>query len=268
MHGQMLQKVCLTDTCAKPAPIYSRPRKMTFAQRTLLQLLRQPNRSWLTWHRDLTEDSSRSDQDTVFARVLRSLTATANSLRGGAGYVVYGVDDTTTPRRVVGVSAPFLTRQFRSWSANIIRPGLQYQSEELFSDHKRVLLFQLQPSPESPHVCHVSKAGVLTEGQVWIRHRGECAVAKAEELRELCEPHRPVVLSYADGPLVRQVRDLWSPLGWEPFWPSQSEKARHLESGCLVAFQPGTRREIQFADSVLLLRRSREQAVPLHVESH
>jgi hypothetical protein len=69
------------------------------------------------------------------------------------------------------------------------------------------------------------------------------------------ESPEPMTISDINGPVVREIRKLWEPLGWEPWLPTDDQKADHLAAGHRLAFLPGSRREIQYRNHVLLLRR-------------
>lgn len=221
-------------------------------------LLPQPESEWLDWKADfsrgLLADNTDPHWDNSRAKLLRAIVAVANTIYDRYGYVIYGVDDSTRPRSVRGISKHFDDADFQDWAQATFRPRVVFHYREETHDGKLVGIFEIQPSSTYPHVCERTIGDVLSDGQVWLRRGTRCTVAHHDDMRRMFEPPEPLVVSDPNGPVVRELRDIWQPLGWELYFPGIEEKADRIMKGHRLARLPGSRREIRFGNHVLLLR--------------
>jgi hypothetical protein len=231
---------------------------MTLTTVPFTQLLAEPELDWLDWKSNfppgLIAGSADARWDEGRAKLLRAIVAIANTVYDRLGYVVYGVDDAAKPRTVRGISSSFDDAIFQDWNQATFRPRVDFQYREDTYDGRRVGVVEIRPSSAYPHVCERAVGGVLAEGQVWFRRGTRCTVAHHEDMRRMFEPQTPLEISEPDGAVVREIRDLWMPLGWSPYLPTIQQKNDQLAKGHRVAFLPGSRREIRLSNHVLLLR--------------
>jgi len=225
----------------------------------LQALLALPESESLDWKRDfppgLLKNSSDPKWEEGRAKVLRAIVSIANTIRlDEVGYVVYGVDDSVKPRAVLGISRSFDDATFQEWNQATFRPRVDCHYHEETHVGKSIGIFEIRPSSTYPHVCERPIADLLNDGQVWFRRGSRCTVAHHEELQRMFEPSEPLVISDPEGPVVREIRGVWEPLGWEVCLPTILEKADRLASGHRLAMLPGSRREVRFANHVLMVR--------------
>jgi hypothetical protein len=222
-------------------------------------LLLEAESEWLDWKADFSPGLLGGKRHELWnegrGKVLRALQVIANSVYGQCGYLVYGVDNSKRPREITGISKSFDDADFQDWSSAAIRPRIDFHYREEIHEGKTVGIFEIRPSSQWPHVCEQPIAEILADGQVWIRRGSRCSLAHYEELHRMFEPQEPLEVQSHNGPVVDEIRRAYGEDGWEPHWPSRSEKADRLAAGDRMAYLPGSRREIHFANHVLLLRR-------------
>lgn len=229
-------------------------------------LLAHPEQEWLDWKAEFPDGVRAGRRDPKWeegrAKILRALVSIANSVHDQCGYLVYGVDDAIAPRSVCGIGQTYDDADFQDWALAVFRPRVDFLYREEMHNGVRVGIFEIRPSSDWPHVCEQAIAGMLSVGQVWFRRGTRCTIAASEDLRRMHAPQDPVVVTSNDGPQVQEIRELWRPHGLEPYWPRGDQRAERLASGERIAYLPGTRREVHFANHVLMLRKVRVDGGP------
>lgn len=221
-------------------------------------LLSLPELDWLEWKADfppgLLASAKDPDWDPARAKVLRAMSSIANTVSKEPGYLVYGVDNSTRPRTVSGSSKSFDDADFQDWALATFRPAIDFTYSEREREGKQVGVFEIRPASNFPHVCEKPLGGILADGQVWLRRGTRCSIAHHEDLQRMFEPRDPLIISNPNGPVVKEIRELWDPLGWEPYLPTKNQQADCMAKGDRLAHLPGSRREIHFSSHVLMLR--------------
>lgn len=229
------------------------PRRLPFQD-----LLALPESNSLDWKRDFPPGLLAGSKDLSWelgrAKLLRAIVSIANTVHDELGYVVYGVDDAVTPRFVHGIGRSFDDATFQEWNQATFRPPVDFHYREETHVGKTIGIVEIRPSSRYPHVCEKRVADLLNDGQVWFRRGTRCTVAHYDELKRMFEPAEPLLISDPEGAIVREIREVCAPLGWETYLPTMIEKADRLATGHRLAVLPGSRREIHFANHVLLLR--------------
>lgn len=226
----------------------------------LQQILQQPESEWLDWKKEyasgLLAESSHPDWEKSRGKVLRALASIANTIQDQIGYLIYGVDDSTQPRRLTGTITNFDDAMFQDWNAKIFRPRIDFHYRNQVHDGARLGIFEIRPSSEYPHVCDRAVSTVLTEGQVWLRRGSRCTIALHEDLRRMFEPQTPIVVSDPDGSVVQQVRAHLASSQLELYFPAMELKEDLLANGYRLAHLPYSRREIHLNGRHILFVRN------------
>jgi hypothetical protein len=239
------------------------PKSRTFGLAELLGHAEQP---WLDWKREfppgLLPGTKHPDREAYRGKLLKSLVSIANSIADEHGYLVYGVDDGTNPRKVAGVDRIFDDAEFQDWNHKAFSPPVQFQFRYQDFDGKLAAIFDIVPSSDYPHVCAQDAGTELRAGQVWFRRGSRNTLAEHADLKRMFAPQEPLRTEQNDGALVRAVRELWEPQGWQLVWGGVNDRDEKLALGWRIAYAPESRREIRLSHSnadvhILMLRHER-----------
>jgi hypothetical protein len=219
----------------------------------LSELLGHAEQPWLDWKREfppgLLPGGKHPDREAHRGKLLKSVVSIANSLADEHGYLVYGVDDSANPRKIVGVDRAFDDAKFQDWNQKSFSPPVQFQFRYEEFDGKSVAIFDIVPSSDYPHVCALDVGTELCEGQVWFRRGSRNTLARHADLRRMFAPQEPLRTDQTNGALVASVSQLWGPQGWRLGWQGMNDRDERIAQGWRIAYAPESRREIRFAQS-------------------
>jgi len=218
---------------------------------TLSELLGHEEQPWLDWKREfppgLVPGAKHPEREAHRGKLLKSLVSIANSIADEHGYLVYGVDDGTRPRKVAGVDQVFDDAEFQDWNQKSFSPPVQFQFRYEGFGGKFVGIFDIVPSSDYPHVCALDVGTELREGQVWFRRGSRNTLARHADLRRMFAPQEPLRTDQPNGALLVSVRELWEPQGWRLVWQGVNDRDEKLAQGWRVAYAPESRREIRLS---------------------
>lgn len=215
----------------------------------LKNLMAEGESTYLDWKRDfppeLTAGKGQANWDKGRGRLLKSLGALANSRGSIYGYLVYGVKDLGSERRVSGISKSFDDADFQQWAENTFDPPLTFRYCEIkWEERKNVGLFQIERTPDFPHVVKDNLGGILFEGQVWFRRGSKNTVALRYDLRQMFLGEVPFKISRPNDPILKEITERYKARGRQTTLPRFSDRDSFLAQGYELATYPGTRREV------------------------
>jgi hypothetical protein len=212
-------------------------------------LLENAETSWLDWKRDYPAGLLGGRKDPAWQRargeVLKDVVALANGTDGRAtAYLVYGVKDLRSSRKIVGISASFDDAMFQEWAQNTFDPPPLFAYAELALVEGRVGIFSISRIAAFPHVAVQDVGDILFRGQVCYRVGTKNDVAGYEQMRAMFRGEEPFKIERTDGPIVAKIRQHYEELGRELVFPSIADRDAKLVEGYELAYYPNTRREI------------------------
>ncbi len=162
----------------------------------LKSLLKEGESPRLDWKRDFPRGILRGgrsgDWNKGRGKLLKSLISIANTSEIGPAYLVYGVEDSGKKRKVIGISKHFDDADFQQWALNAFDPPPKFLYTTLeWSKKKTVGIFQIERTPDFPHVVKENIGGILFAGQVWFRRGSQNNIALYSDLREMIEGITP-----------------------------------------------------------------------------
>lgn len=215
----------------------------------LENLLAEGESTYLDWKADfphgLIRGKKHQDWDRGRGEVLKSLISLANSHGLAHAYLIYGVKDFGTERKVKGISKSFDDADFQQWAEIIFEPPPTFSYFELeWNNSSKVGIFMIERTPDFPHVATSNLGNILFEGQVWFRRGSKNTVALQQDLKKMFIGETPFKISKLSDPVLERVKEYYKSLGREPVLPRFADKDSHLARGYELATYPETRREI------------------------
>ncbi len=212
-------------------------------------LLAERESTYLDWKTDFPQELIQGRQhaawDTGRAKLLKPLVALANSRGSEYGYLVYGVEDLGSERRVRGISKSFDDADFQQWAENTFDPPPTFRySEVRWDDSTTVGVFRIERTPDYPHVAQANLGGVLVEGQVWFRRGSKNTVALRNDLQRMFLGETPFKIARLNDPVLKQIDEHYRKQGRQTTLPRLSDRDSLLAQGYELAIYPGTRREV------------------------
>jgi hypothetical protein len=213
------------------------------------ELLAENESTYLDWKKDfplgLLQGKKHNDWNTGRAKVLKSLISLANSHGSDNAYLVYGVENLGASRNVTGISKSFDDADFQQWAENTFDPPPTFSYSELQWDALiQVGIFQIERTPDYPHVVTTNLGSILFEGQVWFRRGSKNTVALYQDLKKIFVGETAFKISKLNDPVLQKVTEHYKGMGKECVLPRFSDKDSYLARGYELATYPGTRREV------------------------
>ena len=212
------------------------------------KLLSEGESTCLDWKRDLPSEllGVRGPAwDVGRAKLLKDLVALANGHGAEQAYLVYGVEDLGSDRRVCGITKSLDDAQLQQWAENTFDPPPTFRYTEIpWEASKTVGVVTIFRVPDYPHVVAASLGGVLFEGQVWFRRGTKNTVALHDDLRHMFVGDVPFKIGQMNDPVFREIKEHYRAQGRETSLPLLSNRDSYLAQGYELATYPGTRREI------------------------
>lgn len=213
------------------------------------ELLNHGECTWLDWKRDfpigLLKGKKAAEWEEGKGELLKDLVSIANRDDGRLGFLVYGVKDHGSQRKVTGISKSWDDADFQTWATNLFEPPPRFSYSELaWAETKTAGIFEIGLSPQYPHVAVKAIGEIISEGQVWFRRGSKNTIAHYEDLRRMFSGHEPFKVARLTDPVMDQIRAYYGGKGLDVALPRMSEKDSRLARGYLLAFYPNTRREV------------------------
>lgn len=231
-------------------------------------LLAFPEGTWLDWKRDFPAGLAGGSKDPKWhegrGEVIKDILGVANgSDNRDTGYVVYGVKDLGTNRKIFGLTKPgWDDATFQQWLENTTDPvpRIAYAEFEI-EPGKIVGAFKVWRMQNYPHVVVQDVGGVVHDGQVWYRRGSKNTIAHSAELRTMLVGDQPFRFSTSFDPKLKEIeQSVYDEPEWEPARPMTIDKEARIASGYEVVYYPGTRREIWVGgpgQETILMRRKK-----------
>lgn len=215
----------------------------------LKSLLKEGESPRLDWKRDFPRGILRGgrsgDWNKGRGKLLKSLISIANTSEIGPAYLVYGVEDSGKKRKVIGISKHFDDADFQQWALNAFDPPPKFLYTTLESSKKKTVgIFQIERTPDFPHVVKENIGGILFAGQVWFRRGSQNNIALYSDLREMIEGIIPFKISSSRDPIFTEIKNHYKSEGKETTLIKMCDKDSYLERGYKIATKPGTRKEV------------------------
>lgn len=211
-------------------------------------LLAEGESTYLDWKRDFPQKligGRGVGWDQGRAKLLKALCSLANSHGSEYAYLVYGVEDLGSERRICGVSKSFDDATFQQWSQNTFNPPPTFRYAEInWDDSKTLGVFRIERTSDYPHVVQASLGGLLYEGQVWFRRGSKNTVALSDDLRRIFLGEKPFKISQLNDLVLKKVCEHHAAQGRDTTLRLLSERDSLLAQGYDLATYPGTRREV------------------------
>jgi predicted HTH transcriptional regulator len=213
----------------------------------LIALLSQPESTGLDWKaavpKGLNGPNSDLNWDMSRAEMLRDLASIANSLTSENGYLIYGVKDLGSSRKVIGISKQLDDADLQQWSENHFDPPIRFEFSLISIDSSVVGAVEIFPDPGRPHVVARTLRSAIFEGQVWFRRGTKNTIALRADLARFFV--RPESLRVAlNSPLVADVAKYYAEHGYRTTFARYLEKDSKNSIGRSVATDPITGAEI------------------------
>ncbi len=232
----------------------------------IADLLSYPEATWLDWKRDFPEGLQGGKKDPKWdearAEIIKDVLGVANGTDGRAiGYVIYGVKDSGTARKVFGISkSGWDDAVFQEWFKSHSEPSPTFTYAEFEHGAATVVgVFEIKRVPDFPHVVVRSLGNVIHEGQAWFRSGTKNTVAHAKELRAMFLGAQPFRVSTSTDPVLEPIKAEAATGGWQVRRPLLIDKDARLAEGWEIVYYPCTRQEIWIGprgqEDVLMRRR-------------
>jgi hypothetical protein len=241
-------------------------RREAMTREELETLLAEGESTYLDWKRDfplqLLSERKQPDWDIGRAKLLKGLIALANSHGADYGYLIYGVEDRGSERRVTGISKSFDDAQFQQWAQNTFSPPPTFRYSEFKWDTRALVgAFRIERTPDYPHVVQTNLGNLLFEGQVWFRRGSKNTVALHEDLKRMFVGEIPFKIAKLNDPILKEISEHYEKQGRKTTLPRFAERDSRLAKGYELATYPtDTRREVWVGavgdryDHILLLK--------------
>jgi len=215
----------------------------------LKNLLKKGESPSLDWKKDFPQGilpGKRSgDWNRGRGKLLKSLISLANTSEPGPAYLIYGVEDSGKKKKVIGISKSFDDAEFQQWALNTFDPPPKFLYTPLnWSKTKAVGIFQIERTPEFPHVVKENIGGILFAGQVWFRRGSQNNIALYSDLREMIEGIIPFKISSSNDPTFKEIKKRYKSEGIETTLIRMCDKDSYLDRNYKIATKPGTRKEV------------------------
>jgi predicted HTH transcriptional regulator len=166
----------------------------------LKDLLAESESTYMDWKKDFPQGLIHGRKDNRWdmgrGKVLKSIISLANSHDSDRAYLVYGVKDRGAEREVVGISKTFDDADFQQWTENTFDPPPTFSYSEIQWDDSTIVgVFQIERTPDYPHVVKSNLGNILFEGQVWFRRGSKNTIAFQHDLRKMIQGETPFKIS-------------------------------------------------------------------------